>query len=98
MEELQLIEINDSNREEISRVEEEIRADIEQYLKPKFQIIVLGATNAGKSTFLNHLLNEVELLNVSEVRETSSMWKIKFTGDGKDTKYEIWEKIIAVDE
>jgi len=36
-------------------------------------------------------------LNVSEVRETSSMWKIKFANDGKDTKYEIWEKIIPID-
>ena len=58
---------------------------------------VLGATNAGKSTFLNYLLEQPELLNVSEVRETSSMWKIKFTGDGKNKKYEIWEKVIALD-
>lgn len=56
-----------------------IREQLKKYLKPKFQIIVLGATNAGKSTFLNHLLGIKGFLNVNELRETSTFWKIKFS-------------------
>lgn len=44
----------------------------------KNQIIVLGNTNAGKSTFLNNLLDLGTLLNTSEFRETSTLWVLKF--------------------
>ena len=42
------------------------------------QILVMGNTNAGKSTFLNNLIGCGAILNTSEMRETSCVWKIKF--------------------
>lgn len=43
--------------------------------------MVLGNTNAGKSTFLNGLLGINPLLNTLEDRETSTLWEIKFSSD-----------------
>lgn len=51
-------------------------------LRPKFEVIVLGGTNAGKSTFLNHLIGtNPRLLNTSELRETNMLWEVKFKKD-----------------
>ena len=47
------------------------------------KILVLGNTNVGKSTFLNNLIGCGNLLNTSEMRETSCCWKIKFHNYGK---------------
>jgi len=42
------------------------------------KLLVLGNTNAGKSTFLNSLIGCGNFLITNEMRETSCLWKIKF--------------------
>ena len=59
-------------------VEEEMR----EYMKGDIKLIVMGNTNAGKSTFLNMLIGMPKpILNTGEVRETSCFWRIKFIKD-----------------
>jgi putative ribosome biogenesis GTPase RsgA len=48
-------------------------------LQGKFKLVILGNTNVGKSTFLNHLLGFGNILNTNELRETNCIWKIKPT-------------------
>ena len=51
----------------------------------------MGNTNAGKSTFLNNLLGVNSLLNTSEMRETSTLWEIKFSSSANKMDYYISE-------
>jgi predicted GTPase len=48
------------------------------YMGTRNRIVVLGNTNAGKSTFLNNLIGMGTFLNTSEARETAAFWKIKY--------------------
>lgn len=48
------------------------------YLNSTLQIVPIGITNSGKTTFINSLVACPGLLNTSEMRETSCLWKIQF--------------------
>jgi GTPase Era involved in 16S rRNA processing len=48
-----------------------------KYLKPKYMIVMLGSTNAGKSTLMNRML-QVPMLASSEQRETDSVYLVEF--------------------
>jgi len=43
----------DTNAKDIERL---INIEIMKYLKPKYMIVMLGSTNAGKSTLMNKML------------------------------------------
>lgn len=46
------------------------------------KVAILGPTNCGKSTLLNRLLG-FSLFNVSEIRETSTLWNLSYTDKPK---------------
>ena len=61
------------------------------YLNSTLQIVPIGTTNSGKTTFINSLVACPSLLNTSEMRETSCLWKIQFYSDpnDKEEKYRL---------
>lgn len=62
----------------------EVGDKIKKYLRGEFKIMVLGSTNVGKSTFLNHLIGKGAVLLTSEKRETSCLWEIRFDDSRPD--------------
>jgi ribosome biogenesis GTPase A len=64
----------DTNASDIERL---INYEIMKYLKPKYMIVMLGSTNAGKSTLMNRML-QVPMLASSEQRETDSVYLVEF--------------------
>ena len=49
-----------------------------EFLTSRVQIVPIGITNCGKTTFINNMVGTSGLLNTSEMRETSFLWEIKF--------------------
>lgn len=49
----------------------------------KFELVVIGNTNVGKSTFLQALTEMRGLFNTSNVRETSCIWRFKISPENK---------------
>lgn len=47
----------------------------------KFELVVIGNTNVGKSTFLQALTEMKGLFNTSNVRETSCIWRFKINNN-----------------
>lgn len=61
-----------------------------RFLNTTLQIVPIGTTNSGKTTFINSLVGSSSLLNTSEMRETSCLWKIQFLsnpGEAEQEKY-----------
>lgn len=48
----------------------------------------IGTTNSGKTTFINSLVGTSSLLNTSEMRETSCLWKIQFLSNPGEVNQE----------
>ena len=68
---------------------EDMRTKIKDYLSLQLQIIPIGITNCGKTTFINNLLGNPGLLNTSEMRETSFLWKIVFSYNPTEFSIEV---------
>jgi GTP-binding protein EngB required for normal cell division len=41
----------------------------------KYELVVIGNTNVGKSTFLNMITKMKDFYNISNNRETSCIWR-----------------------
>jgi GTP-binding protein EngB required for normal cell division len=50
----------------------------------KYELLVIGNTNVGKSTFLASLTGMKDFFNTSTTRETNSFWKFKVDKDLKE--------------
>ena len=48
-----------------------------QLFGQRFELIVIGATNAGKSTFLHSTTKMHGFFNISALRETANLWRFK---------------------
>jgi len=44
-------------------------------------MVVIGATNHGKSTFLNNVTQMFKFFNTSVMRETAHVWKFRLVPD-----------------
>lgn len=47
----------------------------------KYELIVIGNTNVGKSTFLNSLTKMKDFFKTSSARETSCIWRFSVVPD-----------------
>ena len=63
---------------ESSDIEKVINNEVIKYLKSKYMIVMLGNTNAGKTTLMNKIL-QVRILASSEKRETASIYLVEFS-------------------
>lgn len=46
-----------------------------------YELVVIGNTNVGKSTFLNNLTKMRKFFNTSTARETSHIWRFQMVED-----------------
>lgn len=56
---------------------------LEEKVNSNYELIVIGNTNVGKSTFLNSVTKMKGFFNSSNVRETSCVWRFKIVSDSK---------------
>jgi GTP-binding protein EngB required for normal cell division len=50
---------------------------VKELLVELYQMVVIGATNAGKSTFLHNSTGMRNFFNMSAMRETANIWRFK---------------------
>ena len=62
-----------------------VRSQLEIYRKREFQVLVVGEVKRGKSTFINALLGEADLLPIDTHVATSTVYKVMY-GDTKRYK------------
>ena len=53
----------------------DFKEEISKIARRKYELIVIGNTNVGKSTFLNQITKMKDFFNVSNNRETSCIWR-----------------------
>lgn len=64
-----------------------------------FELIVIGATNAGKSTFLNSTTKMQGFFNISAMRETANIWRFKLdTNKNPESKFTFVEIQSEIDK
>lgn len=89
---------------EISHDEHLISGIVKQYQALRdvdYELIVIGNTNVGKSTFLNNLTKMKQFFNTSVNRETANVWRFRVVEDTaqdmifKMTEYEIDPQSVA---
>jgi len=57
-----------------------------------YELIVIGNTNVGKSTFLNNLTKMKQFFNTSVNRETANVWRFRIVDDTQqDTIFKMTE-------
>lgn len=56
---------------------ENFRKQCQTLFDQRFELIVIGATNAGKSTFLHSATKMHSFFNISALRETANLWRFK---------------------
>jgi GTP-binding protein EngB required for normal cell division len=64
----------------VRKIQEEVqlfRSQIKILFDERFEMIVIGATNSGKSTFLLHTTKMQGFFNIAAVRETANIWRFK---------------------
>jgi GTP-binding protein EngB required for normal cell division len=57
-----------------------------------YELLVIGNTNVGKSTFLNNTTKMKNFFNTSVNRETSCIWRFKVVPDSEQTKNFVLKK------
>lgn len=57
--------------------DQKFNTDLKNYLTGDIKLLVVGNTNVGKSTFLNHFLKIIGMFKTSEKRETACIWILK---------------------
>jgi septin family protein len=53
----------------------DFKEEISKIARRKYELVVIGNTNVGKSTFLNQITKMKDFFNVSNNRETSCIWR-----------------------
>lgn len=76
------LEIKDKSPTQNQKINEKLKDLLTKIDSQVFQILVLGLSKSGKSTFINALLSE-EYLPMSNVPETSFVLKIRHSEDNK---------------
>ena len=67
-----------SSRDSIQKV---INDQLKTLSGTQYEIVVIGNTNAGKSTFLRHMTKMKGYFNTSVIRETACVWRYKISQD-----------------
>ncbi len=53
-------------------------------LDQQYELVAIGNTNVGKSSLINQVLGGHYLLNTSEMRETSFIWRIIYQNQERE--------------
>lgn len=53
-------------------------------LDQQYELVAIGNTNVGKSSLINQVLGGYYLLNTSEMRETSFIWRIIYQNQERE--------------
>lgn len=74
-----------AEKQEAESVAAQVRSQLETYREREFQILVVGEIKRGKSSFINALLGEPDLLPIDTQVATSTIYKVMY-GDTKKFK------------
>jgi len=62
----------------------EFTQEVNQIKDRKYELVVIGNTNVGKSTFLTQITKMKDFFNVSNNRETSCIWRFIVNPDQEE--------------
>ena len=64
-----------------SSIENVIKKQLDKLSRTQYEVVVIGNTNAGKSTFLTNITKMSNFFNTGVNRETASVWRFKVDRD-----------------
>jgi ABC-type molybdate transport system ATPase subunit len=74
----------------------EFVAEVNKIKERKYELVVIGNTNVGKSTFLTQITKMKDFFNVSNNRETSCIWRF-IVNPNQEEPYKVREIFLKED-